>query len=206
MNEFIGYWNGNRYHDYAVVIEDGVLSVLFVFGVDSRKKNDIKFKREFGERFFGDSEFFVGLSGEFLTGVIKECDGKTLDEIGKVAEKYKEERAERRDRDIYGQKKWSALRDKFGGAVIGIDKDVDVYADGFSVRVLFASEMEFADRSKFLRENRKEFIKWVMAEIEDSKKIAKKIGSIKFYKPVEIINLRAQEVEVKFEVKMEGKA
>lgn len=202
VKETIGVWNGDFRYKYAVWVEDGVMRTMKVFGIagDDRKQ----FKRDFGERFFGDSEFFIGVRDELMTSVLRECNGETLDGVEKVAEKYKARREERRAARREEDKRWDALRGKFGGAVIGIDKDIDVYASGFSVRVIFASDMNFKDRSKFLRENKSAFIKWVMAEIEDSKKISRRIGSVKFYKPVEITNLRVQEVEVKFDVKMEG--
>ena len=40
-----------------------------------------------------------------------------------------------------------------------------------------------------------------MQEIPYYQKIMKKIGDLKFYKPVEIIVLRSNELDIKFEVK-----
>ena len=42
-----------------------------------------------------------------------------------------------------------------------------------------------------------------MHELAESKSVRRKIGDMRFYRPVEIINLRANEVEVKFEPKKE---
>lgn len=209
MREVIGYWpvikrgrNGcfAGYQDYEIVIDDGVMFLVPSYGAWERR---VDFKRAFGQRFFGDSEFLIGCLGEFVDKIILECDGKDLDGVHKVAEKYVMLREQKRTRDFSEKKRWEVLRDKFDGAVIGLDKTVDVYNTGFSVRVLFSSEMTFAGKSRFLKENRIEFAKWVMAEIEKSKTITGKIGSIKFYKPVEIVNLRGSEVDVKFEIKRE---
>lgn len=207
MREVIGCWpvikrgrNGcfAGYQDYEIVIDDGVMVLIPSYGAWERR---VDFKRAFGKRFFGDSEFLIGCIGEFVDKIILECDGKDLDGVHKVAEKYLAKRREKRTRDFSEKAKWSELKDRFDGVVIGIDKNIDVYGTGFSVRVVFSSDVSFKDRAAFLKENRADFVRWVMKEISDSKKIVGKIGDIRFYKPVEIVNLRAHEVEVKFEVK-----
>ena len=199
MKEILGYWSWGHRHDVEVSIQDGVLAIKPAFG-----GYKLGFKRTFGERFFGDSGFLVGVVDEYVNRILGECEGKSEDEIRKIAEKYIGYRAERQAKEAQDREKWDALRKKFDGYVIGIDKKIDVYSMGFSVRVVFSSDVDFLRKSAFLKENRAEFLKWVMNEISDSKKIMGQIGDIKFYKPVEIINLRAREVEVKFGVKKES--
>lgn len=209
MREVIGCWpvvkrgrNGcfAGFDDYEVSLEDGVLTLRPCGDAWGAR---IAFKRAFGERYFGDSEFLVGCIGEYVDKILFSCVGKRDSEIREVVQKYVDYRKENRTKDDLEREQWEILKEKFDGAVIGLDKKIDVYETGFSVRVLFSSDMTFAGKAKFLRENRAEFIKWTMREIFKSARIMSKIGSMKFYRPVEIVNLRAQEVEVKFEVKKE---
>ena len=211
MKESLGVWpfriedGDGRLNYREFVLDDGI---LFLVPVSDGWERCVEYKdkRAIGERFFGDSEFFNCCSSDFVDRIIdeiSECEGKDEDWIRKILRKYVDRREERRTREFSERKKWEALRDKFDGAVIGLDKTVDVYNTGFSVRVLFSSEMTFAGKSRFLKENRIEFVKWVMSEIEESKTITRRIGSIKFYKPVEIDNLRGLAVDVKFEIKRE---
>ena len=202
MRELIGYWEGGyRLGSYEVYIQNGKLSL-------EKKKpftwyNNIGFKRDFGNLLFGDKEFLVGTSTEFVHKILLECNGKDKKGIEEIAKKYKDKREANRTSDFRKQKEWEKLRDKFDGIVIGVDSQIDVYESGFSVRVLFSSDVTFGGRKQFLFENKIEFVKWVMREIENSKVMTRRIGDMKFYKPVEIINLRVHEVEVKFEVKNE---
>ena len=138
-----------------------------------------------------------------MDGFLFEADGKTVEEVCEIAQKRVEAREARNAEYYEKRRRWKKLREKFDGVVIGIDSKIDVYDVGFSVRVLFGSDITFAGKKKFLAENRVEFVKWVMHELTENKAARRKIGDIRFYKPVEIINLRAREVEVKFEVKGE---
>lgn len=196
MREVIGVWE--RWPHALVYLEEGVLR----FGLPTRdSERPLAFKRKFGARFGGDAEFWVGVDydsfGRFLFG----CKGLSEAEVLKKVAERKAHRDAIRNAERVKDEKWEETREKFDGLVIGIDKSIDVYGTGFSVRVVFSSDVTFMAKAKFLRENRVEFVKWVMNEIAESKKITGRIGSIRFYKPVEIINLRAREVEVKFEVK-----
>jgi len=203
MRELIGYWDGGyRIGSYGVYIENGVMAVRkeYVWNSCGERMN---FKRAFGKRFFNDSEFLIGTSGDYVTEILLMCNGKDMDGVEEIVRKYKERREENRSVWYKKWKEWEKLRETFDGVVIGIDSQIDVYETGFSVRVLFGSDVTFEARKKFLADNKIEFVKWVMSEISRSKAMVKKIGDMRFYKPVEIINLRAHEVEVKFEVKKE---
>ena len=198
MREVIGTWGWP--HRVLVFVEDGSLHLKHRVG-DYEKVTE--FKRKFGERFGGDSEFWIGIDYDSFYWFLCGCDGLSeSDVLAKVGQRKAKRDARRADNEKKAAD-WEELKKRFDGYVIGIDKSIDVYGSGFSVRVVFSSDVSFQERAKFLRENRAEFVRWVMKEISESKKITNRIGSIKFYKPVEIVNLRAREVEIKFEVKKE---
>ena len=201
MRELIGYWDGGyRIGSYAVYLDHGVMFVNKEY-CRNAWADRMDFKREFGKRYFEDSEFLVGTCNEYVTGILFECDGKDENGVREVIKKYKDKREANRTSDFRKQKEWKKLREKFDGIVIGLDSKIDVYATGFSVRVLFGSDVNFGGMKKFLSENKIEFVKWVMHEIGQSKAMARRIGDMRYYRPAEIINLRVPEVEVKFEVK-----
>jgi len=199
--ECIGYWDGGyRIGSYAVCLDNGIMFVKRDYSRNAWADR-IDFKREFGKRYFGDPEFLIGTNNEYVSGILFECDGKDEDGVREVIRKYKDRREGYRTSEYRKRKEWEKLREKFDGIVIGIDSKIDVYGSGFSVRVLFGSDVSFGGKKKFLAENRIEFVRWVIHELSESKSAMKKIGDMRFYRPVEIINLRAQEVEVKFEIK-----
>ena len=201
MREYIGNWDGGyRVGTCEVYIDNGILIVKDCYVRNSWGQR-MDFKREFGERYFGDSEFLIGTTADYVTRILRECNGKDEDGVKEVIKKYKEKRETYRSFEYKRQKDWEKLRDRFDGVVIGVDSQMDVYETGFSVRVLFGSDVSFGGRKRFLAENKIEFVKWVMNEISRSKVMTRRIGDMKFYRPVEIVNLRAHEVEVKFEVK-----
>ena len=196
----LGAWSGGLGGDCLVYVENGVLRVRPTRNAWGERT---AFKRAFGARFFGDESFLVGLDGEFVGRLLRECDGKSEEEVLAICDGYKEKREERRTREALAWEKWQKLRERFDGVVIGIDSKIDVYGAGFSVRVLFGSDVSFGGKKKFLAENKVEFVRWVMHELSESKSAMRKIGDMRFYRLVEIVNLRANEVEVKFEVKKE---
>ena len=203
MEERIGYWRcveRGYVREYDVCLKDGVLNVDWIrHAVVDRKA----FKKDFGKRFFGDERFFLGCTDDFLERVLFECDGK--DEVGitEVAKSYRDKREEFRQADAHRVEEWRKLRERFDGVVIGLDKKIDVYGSGFCVRVVFSSDVTFLGRRDFLKKNQDDFLRWVIKEISKSPSILRRIGSVEFYKPVEITNLRSCEVEVKFDVKEE---
>ena len=202
--KYIGIWDGWRRSGV------GCLSVYIddndVFHAESVRHCDtwsdrVGFKKRFGQEFFGDERYFIGVDYDVFTRLILSCDGKQMSDVQEIFAGWDERREKHRTRDAEQKKRWEALRDRFGGSVIGIDKDVDVYDTGFSIRVLFNSGMTFAERKAFLKEHQRDFLRWVMMEVGGSKKVSWEIGDIKFYRPVEMICLRVPEVEVKFEIK-----
>ena len=130
----------------------------------------------------------VGKSRKYLEQTVKNAAEKWR--IGREQQKEKEE-------------EWKNLRERFGGMVIGLDKEFSVYESGFSVRVLMSARRGFEERKKFVQENQKEFWVYVIEEVGKSKRIMNKIGDIRFYEPEELILMRVPEIEVKFKIKGE---
>ena len=206
MRENIGAWLIWRHGAHLVYVEDGVFKLetnlrVRWYGVSGSET--LRLKRELGKRFFGNSEFLIGVQNDFEDGFLLAADGKTVEEVREIARERVKAREARNAEYYEKRRRWKKLREKFDGVVIGIDSKIDVYDVGFSVRVLFGSDITFAGKKKFLAENKTEFVRWVMNELMENKAARRKIGDIRFYKPVEIINLRAREVEVKFEIKGE---
>ena len=96
---------------------------------------------------------------------------------------------------------WKEMDEIFDGCVVGLGKEIDVYSSGFSVRVLLSSSRSFEERRAFIKAHKVELVRWTMYQISESGKMMNAIGSLDFYRPVEIITLRNPEVEIKFQVK-----
>ena len=211
MIEKIGYWKGFNYpvnsrrkvyRKKDVYIKDGIFFAEDVLDRKGMSADDRTcFRKKFGGMFFGDETFFFHCPDDYLDGILVECNGKDEAGVALVVEKYLKKRQDRKNAYFESVKKWRALREKFDGYVIGLDKKIDVYENGFSVRVVFSSDVTFAGKKRFLKENRRDFLRWVIGEIEESPSVIRRIGSMEFYRPVEIINMRSAEVEVKFDVK-----
>lgn len=100
--------------------------------------------------------------------------------------------------------RWLALSDEAKHYIISVDRNhTDICPTGFSVRLLLKSDKSFQEQKQFVKTYRKDILRYVMNEIPHIKKIIKRIGDLKFYKPVEIILLRSNELDIKFEVKGE---
>lgn len=155
-------------------------------------------KRALSSELFGDAMYLDHVSDDAINYLLGD-----VSRIGaeKAASQFRQRREERAEKMEIEKQRWDNLREKFGGIVISMDSKIDIYSTGFSVRVLLNSETSFAERKKFLKENRTEFLKWLMYELMRNVKTSRRIGDISFYKPVEMTLLRVPEVEVKFEVK-----
>ena len=175
--------------------EDGVLAFDKIKRVDGKcNRETLDWIRGLGydspilgscvdRMFFNPS---VGKDREYLEGRIKKAAKKLDDRRRKIAE---------------DGEKWDELRKRFNGFVIGVDKTVDVYGSGFSVRVLLSAQKSFDERKRFIKENRNDFWRYVIGELENNKRAMGKVGDMRFYEPDELIILRAPEVEVKFKVR-----
>ena len=161
--------------------------------------NDIE-KREISEALFGDAKYLgKGVDDGVLVRLLRQ-----VEEHGKdvAVEGFKQKRKEHLEVKKAEEEEWKKLFKKFNGAVIGVDNCIDVFETGFSVRVLINSGLSFDERRKFVTENQRDFLVWLMEEIKGAKRMMKKIGDMRFYRPAEMVTLRrASEIEVKFEIK-----
>lgn len=160
---------------------------------------DTRAKRNLSLKLFGDEFYLDYVAPEVIDRLLARVRDKGVEKATACFRQRREERAKKMEIE---KQRWTNLREKFNGIVISMDSKIDVYSDGFSVRVLLNSETSFAERKSFLKENRAEFLKWLMYELSQNVKTSRRIGDIGFYKPVEMTLLRAPEVEVKFEVKV----
>ncbi len=93
------------------------------------------------------------------------------------------------------------MHTRFKGVVRCFEKStLRVYNTGFTVKILLNTD-DPKKMKKFIRENSKEFLSWVIESIESTNKIMKYIGDMDYYKPVGMTCLKGGEVEVFFEVK-----
>lgn len=158
-----------------------------------------KEKKEVSEALFGDAKFLNKVDDDAIAKLLERVDMLGQDV---AVEEFRQKRKKRQDDEKAAREHWQKLFERFNGVVIGMDAKIDVFVTGFSVRVLFNSSVGFNGRKKFLVENQRDFLLWLMGEIKGSKRVMKRIGEMSFYKPVEIINMRTvNEVEVKFEIK-----
>lgn len=155
-------------------------------------------KRALGKELFDDEFYIYCIADDVIDRLFTRI---SEDGVEKATSQFRQRREENRKKMEIERQRWDNLREKFGGIVISMDSKIDIYSTGFSVRVLLNSETSFAERKKFLKENRTEFLKWLMYELMRNVKTSRRIGDISFYKPVEMTLLRVPEVEVKFEVK-----
>lgn len=155
-------------------------------------------KRALSKELFDDEFYIYCIADDVIDRLFTRI---SEDGVEKATSQFRQRREENRKKLEIERQRWDNLREKFGGIVISMDSKIDIYSTGFSVRVLLNSETSFAERKKFLKENRTEFLKWLMYELMRNVKTSRRIGDISFYKPVEMTLLRVPEVEVKFEVK-----
>ena len=191
-------WKNGKYIYTNYVNENGVLRAKEYehSRFDSIEKDRFcEWLNKFGYdyRAFGDDFVKKSVLGPFVNLPMKDAE----DNIKRLAERLHERR--RKEKAV--MEIWNQLDSEFRGFVVGIDKWVDVYDSGFSVRVLLSTQYSFSERRKFVKERSKDIVKWTMAQISENKNMLNRIGDLKFYKPVEIITLRNPEVELKFQVK-----
>ena len=179
-------------------VRDGYLRTAKVNGFDGCRKykpDIVRWLKKFGYDYecFDDQFIKKSLLGPFVDKPIEEAE----DHIKWLKNRLEE----RRTKSKRLLKVWKEIDEIFYGYVVGLDKEIDVYNSGFSVRVLLTTSHSFEERRAFVKAARKELVRWTMDQISESSKMMKAIGSLDFYKPVEIITLRIPEVEIKFQVK-----
>ena len=194
---FVGYveTSGKSYGFYAFYNCDGTIKAEQI----SREHKDAWFwdySWQVMERVMTECGYdYVTKNDELFAFWLYKFNGKKLKEFYEfLKERGDQLRERRRKRDDFNRRFKNNI-------VVGIDKHIDIFETGFSVRVLFKSETTQKERKKFGTENKKDFVLWAMEEIQETKSITNKIGDICFYEPKEIVFLRIPEAEIKFEVK-----
>ena len=187
------HWEGHRRESRTYYFDNGI--VAFESGVDDWGNNSDTL------RWFKSLGYDSVLAADRVDRILARCVGKGKDAVEDVVLGYAKRLRDRRDHKKKTWDEWGELRDRFGGNVIGLEKEIDIYESGFSVRVLLSSSKTMDERRKFLRDNREDFVRYVMDEVGKNKRVMGRIGDIRFYKPAELIIMRVPVVEVKFEVK-----
>lgn len=193
-------WTPSERSNCCFYLEDGILRMQPV-STKYRCSEERGDKSQLGVRFFNDDRYFNHVDPRSISAIFASCVGEPEAALKKQMDSFDERRREREEKKSADAAKWERLKDRFNGAVIGLDHEMDVYRTGFSVRVLLDTGMSFPQRRAFIKENKAELISWVMRELSENAGAAKRIGSLRFYRPSEITVLRAPEAEIKFEVK-----
>ena len=201
MNEVL--WSGCSRSKRAIFcfgFENGVLD-MWKSGYSRSYDEDMELKNELGKRYFGNELYFRFVNPDHISNLLEGCVGKSEAELRRTLDAFDARRKNRIAKQRNEAESWDQTRERFGGIVLNLDKRVDVYSTGFSVRVILSSQIDFAQRKAFVTANRKELVRWTMDELSGQTRTMKRLGDLRFYRPVEITVLRAPEVEIKFEVK-----
>lgn len=144
---------------------------------------------------------FSYICDDMITKMLIACDGKEASALEELVKAKADRLIRFRELRQKEEETWRALYSKFNGQIIGLDKAIDVYSTGFSIRVLLRSTLTTEEKRKLVKENYKDIYRWAMGEIVTFKDFRERIGDLAFYKPAEIIILKIPELEVKFEIK-----
>ena len=195
-------WMDHRYFNVYYIVKNGCIRQVSKLTGSAYKDPSIDEKGKIVEWFktlgyeykgFDDRFICRTILNPFLNKPIEEAE----ENIRHLAERL-HKRREKRERLLT---QFEKMDGQFQEYVIGLANDIDVYSSGFSVRVLLASYRSFDERRLFVKSHKTDLVKWTMWRIAESYKMMKKIGSLDFYKPVEIVTLRNPEIEIKFQVK-----
>lgn len=195
-------WRDHKFVNVYYVIKNGYLTTISTPAWSCYKDSSINEKDKIIEWFkslgydykaFDDKFVCKTILNPFLHKPIEEAE----ENIKHLAERLRKKH-EKRARLLT---QFEKMDDQFQEYVVGLANDIDIYSSGFSVRVLLASYHSFDERRLFVKSHKMDLTRWTMWRITENYKMMKKIGSLDFYKPVEIVTLRNPEVEIKFQVK-----
>lgn len=195
-------WRDHRFVNVYYVIKNGYLTTISTPAWSCYKDSSINEKDKIIEWFkslgydykaFDDKFVCKTILNPFLNKPIEEAE----ENIKRLAERLRKKH-EKRTRFLA---QFEKMDDQFREYVVGLANDIDIYSSGFSVRVLLASYHSFDERRLFVKSHKMDLVRWAMYQIPEHSRMMKSIGSLDFYKPVEIVTLRNPEVEIKFQVK-----
>ena len=116
---------------YEMFVDGGIVRVKKldnVANVNERGYGQYKdIKLNLGERHMGDRDFFKGVDYDLVLKLIFRMDGKEEVELIDAIKEWKEKREERQRAEAEQMDEWRALKERFGGMVIGLDRKVDTY-------------------------------------------------------------------------------
>ena len=140
---------------------------------------------------------------EFVTeSLLNPMVGRSGEEFRKHVSKMAKKLGQTREFREKTDGDWKRLRARFDGAVLGLDKVVDVYEGGFSIRIILKSTMSFSERRWFVRDHKYDLAKWVVQEIKARDELRSQIKGIGSFIPKDIIILNIPELEIEFEAKV----
>ena len=195
-------WIDHRYFNVYYIVKNGCIRQVSKLTGSAYKDSSIDEKSKIIEWFktigyenkrFDDKFICRTILDPFVNKPIEEAE----ENIRHLAERL-QKKHEKRER-LSAQ--FEKMDDQFREYVVGLANDIDIYSSGFSVRVLLASYHSFDERRLFVKSHKMDLVRWAMYQIPEHSRMMKSIGSLDFYKPVEIVTLRSPEVEIKFQVK-----
>jgi hypothetical protein len=195
-------WMDHRYFNIYYIVKNGCIRQVSKLTGSAYKDPSIDEKGKIIEWFKTLGYEYKGFDDRFVCRtILNPFVNKPIEEaeenIKRLAERL-HKRHEKRERLLT---QFEKMDDQFQEYVVGLANDIDIYSSGFSVRVLLASYHSFDERRLFVKSHKKDLAKWTIWRIAENSRMMKKIGSLDFYKPVEIITLRSPEVEIKFQIK-----
>ena len=127
--------------------------------------------------------------------------GQPVSHIPKYIEEYKSKNAKlRQDRKKLWDD-WETVRDTFNNIVLGVDKEIDYYDTGFTVRIVL-SHAPYQERRETLKNKKKELISYVMTELKRNRSFRQRVPSMDYFYPQEIFIFKSvAEAEIKFSIK-----
>jgi len=195
-------WMDHRYFNIYYIVKNGCIRQVSKLTGSAYKDSSIAEKDKIIEWFktlgyenkwFDDRFICRTILNPFVNKPIEEAE----ENIRRLAERL-HKRREKREKFLA---QFEKMDDQFQEYVVGLANDIDIYSSGFSVRVLLASYHSFDERRLFVKSHKMDLVRWAMWQIAENYRMMKKIGSLDFYKPVEVVTLRNPEVEIKFQVK-----
>lgn len=99
----------------------------------------------------------------------------------------------------------SIFPEEFQKCVLLLSKEIDVYTTGFTVWILVGPKAfsSVEEKAAFLKTYKKQLVIYARNEILAKKNFIRKIGDLRYYRPVELAFAKTSEIAVKFELKEE---
>lgn len=136
------------------------------------------------------------------------CEGKTIDDVWAAIDRAMKNAVECWSKPTFNEtpaiwvnSKTENIYHRFEGMLLGISwKDLDIYGDGFSIPFSLRST-DYNRQREFVRKYRKDLLRHLCDEIRTNKYVLRRIGSLDFYKPTNMVLRRDSLLTVYFDVK-----